>query len=44
MQENKALLRKICQAESQYPARKLLKAWQSHQESVEHRSKSVNKI
>jgi len=42
MQKNKIMLKKICQAESQYPARRFLKKWKSMHEAVEHRARLLN--
>ncbi|XP_026828455.1 photosynthetic NDH subunit of lumenal location 5, chloroplastic [Ooceraea biroi] len=39
MRENKVMLKKIRQAESQYPARVFLKQWRSTHEAVEHRAR-----
>jgi len=42
MRKNKIMLKKICQAESQYPARAFLKKWKSMHEAVEHRARLLN--
>ncbi|EZA58581.1 E3 SUMO-protein ligase RanBP2 [Ooceraea biroi] len=44
MRENKVMLKKIRQAESQYPARVFLKQWRSTHEAVEHRARFVSII
>ncbi|XP_011705583.1 PREDICTED: peptidyl-prolyl cis-trans isomerase, chloroplastic-like [Wasmannia auropunctata] len=44
MQKNKILLKKICQAESQYPTRMFLKNWKRLHEAVEHRAKYISVI
>ncbi|KYN28878.1 E3 SUMO-protein ligase RanBP2 [Trachymyrmex cornetzi] len=44
MQNNKIILKKICQAESQYPARALVKKWKRMHEAVEHRARYISII
>lgn len=42
MQENRIMLKKIRQVESQYPTRAFLKGWKSMYEAVEHRARLFN--
>lgn len=42
MRKNRIILKKIRQAESQYPARTFLKMWKSMHEAVEHRARLSN--
>ncbi|CAL1676347.1 unnamed protein product [Lasius platythorax] len=44
MQENRIMLKKIRQVESQYPTRAFLKGWKSMYEAVEHRSRYISMI
>ncbi|XP_072754666.1 peptidyl-prolyl cis-trans isomerase E [Anoplolepis gracilipes] len=44
MRENRIMLKKIRQAESQYPTRTLLKDWKRMQETVKHRARYVSVI
>ncbi|XP_070156396.1 peptidyl-prolyl cis-trans isomerase [Polyergus mexicanus] len=44
MRENRIMLKKIRQAESQYPTRAFLKAWKKIHEAVEHHTRYVSVI
>ncbi|XP_029665566.1 E3 SUMO-protein ligase RanBP2-like [Formica exsecta] len=44
MRENRIMLKKIRQAESQYPTRAFLKAWKKIHEAVEHHARYVSVI
>ncbi|XP_018307748.1 peptidyl-prolyl cis-trans isomerase [Mycetomoellerius zeteki] len=44
MRKNKIMLKKICQAESQYPSRAFVKNWKRMHEAVEHRARYISII